>query len=118
MIAKLALRRFAGRMGQPDAPATGAPCNDNDVLGRAPRNARRGMRRVPVCHWRAQPLTGRLECVWQMEESGVRAAAATDSDPLLFVLIVPRVSGSCRRRTFLSDERRVGPPERQRAAEA
>ena len=92
MITKLAEWHFAGRLGQVRRSAMPAPCNDNYALG-----PKWMPRRVLVCHWQVQPLTGALECVWQtdmqqIEKVGGPAGAAADEAPAL------RRRGIARRR--------------------
>jgi hypothetical protein len=52
-----------------------APANDNR-FDRRPANGSRAARPVLVCRWRAQPTTGRLECVWQIEPTDEPTADA------------------------------------------
>lgn len=106
MIAKLARWHFAGRPGQPVAAATAVPCNDNHAPRRSGGDPKRMSRRVPVCHWRVQPLTGALECVWQTEEAGGLAGAAAE-EPQLPSLIVPGTSGRQRRQRSETRKRSV-----------
>jgi hypothetical protein len=49
------------------APARRAPANDNRFDRRPANGSQRAARPVLVCRWRAQPATGRLECVWQIK---------------------------------------------------
>lgn len=83
MIAKLARWHFAGRLGRLSTPVTAAPCNDNHPFGRSRIRPQRTLRRVPVCRWRVDPVTGLLECVWQMQVVKEPVEASADEDPAL-----------------------------------
>ena len=63
MFAKLAQSLGSGRRHA--ALLTAAPCNDNHPA-RPMATISRAPRRALVCGWRRAPVTGRLECFWQV----------------------------------------------------
>ena len=51
------------------APMTPIHSNDNRPGRRHAAVPRRVKRQVLVCRWRVDPITGRLECRWQIESA-------------------------------------------------
>jgi hypothetical protein len=64
MFAKLA--RFQGVGPRHAARSKAAHSNDNHPVRRLATVSRQAPRRVLVCGWRQVPVTGRLECFWQI----------------------------------------------------
>jgi hypothetical protein len=91
MITKFARHRGIGG-GWQVAPARTAPGNDNQLLRRVFSAPQRTSKRVLACHWRVQPQTRTLECVWETQAIRRPADAASDEDPKL-----RRSSGRTRR---------------------
>ena len=52
------------------APVTPIHSNDNQPGRRHAAVPRRVKRQVLLCRWRVDPITGRLECRWQIESAG------------------------------------------------
>ena len=92
MIAKLGQWRFASHFGQTRTRPAAAPCNDNHPIHRV--DAKPMRRHILVGHWRVQPRTGVLECVWQTQSVQDPVGARADEDPDLCRLTV-RGPGSC-----------------------
>jgi hypothetical protein len=78
MFARLAINWNADRRRVTLAPVV--PASPNDRRSRPQPDPRERHRRPPLrCHWRLDPASGRLSCVWEVEET----SAETGPRPLI-----------------------------------
>jgi hypothetical protein len=66
MFAKLAQSLGFGRRHAAPSAAIAAHCNDNHPARPLATISQRAPRQALVCGWTQAPVTGRLECFWQV----------------------------------------------------
>jgi hypothetical protein len=79
MFARIAKSRDVGRRQKLLAMVAPAFANDNPFDRRLGGAMRRPRRQALLCRWRASPVTGKLECHWEIASAD--AGAAEEPEP-------------------------------------